>query len=238
MKARLGIIWELKAKDSKMQEIARKLNLTDTETCRQLQRLSEAQFIQKQPDATYKLTSYAKLILDTSSQLNFLYKFRGYFIDHDASLLPYEFVNRLGELSFGEYCGDTLATLNRVRKMVCDADEYIWAMSEQTESSHIQPTKEKVAKGLVLKFIMSKKLADALKNSREAELLKGSRYIERTNVTLLITEKEGVIHFRKLNGQMDYVGFFGNDPKFRKWLKDLFTYYWEGAEHWYPNVKI
>jgi predicted transcriptional regulator len=40
--SRLGILRELQLKPLKMQEIARKLDLTDTESCKQLQRLTEA----------------------------------------------------------------------------------------------------------------------------------------------------------------------------------------------------
>ena len=61
--SRLGILHGLKMKNLKMQELARMLDLTDTETCRQLQRLSEARLVQKQPDGTYNLTRYANLIL-------------------------------------------------------------------------------------------------------------------------------------------------------------------------------
>jgi len=40
--SRLGILTELQKHDAKMPEIARKLDLTNTETFRQLQRLNEA----------------------------------------------------------------------------------------------------------------------------------------------------------------------------------------------------
>jgi predicted transcriptional regulator len=60
---RLGIMLELQGVGFRMHEIARRLNMTDTETCRQLQRLSEALLIKKQPDGTYSITNYGKLAL-------------------------------------------------------------------------------------------------------------------------------------------------------------------------------
>jgi len=99
--SRLGVLHELQLKNLKMQELARKLDLTDTETCRQLQRLGEAHLIQKQVDGTYVLTPYAKLVLDTSASLDFIYKYREYFLNHNVCLLPFQFRVRLAELSGG-----------------------------------------------------------------------------------------------------------------------------------------
>ncbi len=257
--SRLGILQELLTERLRMQELARKLNMTDTETCRQLQRLSEARLIQKQPDAKYKLTAYAKLVLDTSSPLGFIYRFREYFLEHDVSCLPYEFVNRLGELSAAELSGEVMSTLNRARKMVYEAEEYLWVIAEQVDSSHAQITNEKVSEGLRLKFIMPKDFNQTVKVSPEMLLcphcrkqmiedeskLRGRvcgfcerKQLERICLSLLINEKESCVLLRRVNGEMDYVGFFGTDEKFRKWTRDLFMHYWERAEQWYPGIQI
>ena len=119
--------------------------------------------------------------------------------------------------------------------MVYEAEEYIFAMAEQSESSHVQVTNEKVSKGLEFKFIMQQSLAETIKVTPEVEYLKQRRSLQRICVTLLITEKESVVHFRRHNGEMHYTGFFGKDEKFRKWTRDLFKYYWEQAEPWYPR---
>jgi len=235
---RASILFEVEKQGLKMQQIAKSLDMTVTETFRHLQRLSDAKLVEKKVDSTYSITSLGNLATGLLSSFNFILKNGNYFLEHDVFCLPYEFVNRLGELSAAEFYGDTLATINRVRKMVYEAEEYIWAMGEQVESSHIQPTKQKVSKGLKFKFIMQKDLAKTFKNTKEVELLKGSRYLERICVTLLINEKESVVHLRRRNGEMDYVGFFGTDEKFRKWTRDLFMYYWKRAEQWYPGIQI
>ena len=61
--SRLSILCELQANGLRMQEIARRLKITDTETSRQLLRLSDASLIQKQPDGAYVVTQYGKLLL-------------------------------------------------------------------------------------------------------------------------------------------------------------------------------
>ena len=74
--SRLSILFELQAGGLRMQEIARRLKITDTETSRQLLRLSEASLIQKQPDGAYSVTEYGKLLLQFSCSFEFALKFK------------------------------------------------------------------------------------------------------------------------------------------------------------------
>lgn len=236
--SRASILFEVEKKDLKMRQIAKCLDMTVTETFRHLQRLSDAKLVEKKVDGSYAITSLGSLATGFLSNFSFILKNGNYFLEHDVSCLPYEFVNRLGELSAGEFCGEVLSNFNRVRNMVFEANEYIWAMAEQSETSHIQATNEKVLGGLKFRFIMQKNLAKTIKITPEVEHLKERKYLERIPVTFLITEKESVVNLRRRSGEMDYIGFFGTDEKFRKWTRDLFMYYWERAERWFPGIQI
>ncbi len=97
--SRLNILRELQAGNLKMQDIARRLDLTATEAFRQLERLSAALLVQRQPDGTYALTQYSKLELHLSSSMEFVLRHKQYFLTHDVWRLPLQFVNRIGELS-------------------------------------------------------------------------------------------------------------------------------------------
>src|SRR5450756_2416530 len=123
---RASILLELEKQNLKMQQIVKSLDMTTTETFRHLQRLGEAKLVEKNTDGAYSITSLGNLATGFLSSFNFILKNGDYFLEHDVSCLPYEFVNRLGELSAGEFCGDTLATMNRVRKMVYSAEKCIW----------------------------------------------------------------------------------------------------------------
>ncbi len=233
---RASILFELEKHNLKMKHIASTLDMNLTETFRHLQRLSDAKLVEKTIDGTYTITSLGILAVGLLSTSNFILKYGTYFLEHDLSCLPYEFLNRLGELANGEFCGDTLTNFNRVRAMVNEADEYIWAMAEQSESSHVQVTNEKVSKGLQFRFIMQQNLARTIKITPEVEHLKERRVLERICVTFLITEKESVVNFRRLDGEMHFIGFFGRDEKFRKWTRDLFTFCWEKAQPWHSKM--
>jgi len=234
---RANILFEIQKDDLKMQQIAKALDMTVTETFRHLQRLTEAKLVEKKVDGRYAITSLGKLASGFLTSFNFILKNGDYFLEHDISCLPYEFIDRLGELSLGEFCVDALSNFNRARKLVFESERYLWAMGEVVESSHVEPTREKVSKGLEFKFVMPKTLAKKSKDSKE-RLLVGSRYLEEICVSLLISEKEANVVFRRHNGEMSYLGIFGTDDKFHKWCQDLFAYYWEKAERWYPGIQI
>ncbi len=221
-----------------MQQLATVLDMTTTETFRHLQRLSESKLVEKKADGSYFVTPLGELAMVFLSSFNFILQNGSYFLEHPVSCLPYEFVNRLGELSGGEFCGEALSTFNRARRIVFDAEEFIWVIAEQVDSSHVQATNEKVVKGLDFKFVMQKDLAKIVKITPEVEHLKERRYLERIPVSLMANEKEACVLLRRANGEMDYLGFFGTHEKFRKWIQDLFKYYWERAERWYPGIQI
>lgn len=224
--------------DLKMQQIAKALDMTVTETFRHLQRLTDAKLVEKTVDGTYTITSMGRLATDFLSGFNFILKNTNYFLGHDVYCIPYEFVNRLSELSAAEFCKEAMSGFNRVRNMVFNAEKYIWTMAEQVDSSHIKPTQEKVSKGLDFKFIMPQELAETFANAKDTAVITGSRYLQQIPVTLVITENEASLTFRTLSGAMDYMGLHGSDEKFRKWSRDLFMYYWEKSERWYSGIKI
>ena len=76
---RLNILRELDNTSLKMQDIARKLDLTATEASRQLQRMSKANLIKRIPDGTYTVTCYGRLLLVLSSSMEFAFRHKNYF---------------------------------------------------------------------------------------------------------------------------------------------------------------
>ena len=114
--SRLQILQELQTQKHKMKEVANRLDVTATEAFRQLQRLSEAMLVQKQPDGTFTLTSYGRLVLQLSGSYEFVSKHREYFLSHDVWSIPVQFVNRLGELSKTQLILDAMDNINKGKK--------------------------------------------------------------------------------------------------------------------------
>lgn len=232
---RASILFEVEKHGFRMQQIAKSLDMTVTETFRHLQRLSDAKLVEKKVDGTYAITSLGKLATGVLSSFNFFLANGDYFLEHDVSCFPYEFVDRLGELSVSERFDGVIPALNEIREIVFRSEEFIWVINDQVDSSHVPVTNEKVRRGLKFKFIMQKDLAKTIK---DPENLKERRFIERIPAGLLINEKEAYVSLRRINGVIDHVGLYSTDEKFRKWCQDLFTYYWDKAQQWYPGIHI
>ncbi len=235
---RADILFELEKKDLKMQQIAESLDMTVTEAFRHLHRLSEANLVEKKPTGAYSITSIGSLATGFLEGFNFILNNNTYFLKHNLSNLPYQLVNRLGEISSGKFCGGVMESFNCLRQLVFDAEEYIWVISHQVDSSHVQVTNKKVMQGLKFKFLMEKGYAKEVLIDPDAECLKERRFLEQIPACTLINEKGAFLSFRGIDGIMDYSGFFSSDEKFRQWCKDLFEHYWEKAEHWYPSIQI
>jgi predicted transcriptional regulator len=213
-----------------MQEIARRLDVTATEAFRQLERLSAALLVQKQPDGTFALAEYGKLALQLSSPLTFVNRHRFYFSTHAVMRLPSQFVNRLGELSQAELGLDTIENLNKSERAFMEAEEYSWGMAEGTIPEHMSPIMdERVKKGVKMRFIIPENRLPALASPTTPKNVEG-RGLPDLPAIVVLTEKMAGVCFRQIGGRMDYAGFFGNDPAFHNWVRDLFLYYWEKAK--------
>lgn len=115
--SRLGILHELSKQDGKMREIARKLELTTTEAFRQLQRLTDALLIQKKPEGTYSITEYGLLVLQFSAFFEFIHNRRQYFSTHNVRRLPYQYLNRISELSNADFRTNLMENINSAERV-------------------------------------------------------------------------------------------------------------------------
>jgi predicted transcriptional regulator len=226
--SRLSILRELQSENLKMQEIARRLDVTATEAFRQLERLSAALLVQRQPDGTFAIAEYGKLVLQLASSLDFVSKHRDYFSTHDVMRLPFQFVNRLGELSQAKLVMDTVENLNNGERAFMDAEQYGWGIAEGTIPINMIPImNERILKGLKLKMLIPENLLSASVSPTATAKNMETRGLPDLPAIVVLTEKEGGICFRQVGGRVDYAGFFGKDPIFHNWVRDLFLYYWD-----------
>lgn len=230
--SRLNILRELQKGNLKMQEIARRLDVTATEAFRQLERLSGPLLVQRQPEGTFAITQYGKLMLEFSASMEFLFKHREYFSTHDVLTLPREFVNRLGALSQTILIMDTVESLNKGQRMFMEAEQFGWALAEGHIPAFIGPIMaERAKKGLKQKFLVPENIL-AVNAGSSSAVPKNTeiRCLPEIPMIVGLTEKEAAACFRVVGGRMDYAGFYGKDPVFLNWAKDLFLYYWDRAK--------
>ncbi len=221
--SRFSILQELKTKDWKMNDLSRKLDLTTTETFRQLQRLTEANLARKQPEGTYTITEYGRLILQITSPLAFLQKNKDYFLTHDISLLPNQFVMRLDELSKVDLISGMVESTTKISTMIGKAQEYMWGISPEPLMQQLEVISKEVPKGCEYR-VLSPQLPRKLANLENRTFL-------NPPLIMAITEKQAAVCFRLIGGKVDYASFFGDDLVFHSWAKDLFLYYWAKVDN-------
>ncbi|XHH09120.1 MAG: helix-turn-helix transcriptional regulator [Candidatus Bathyarchaeia archaeon] len=227
--SRLSILRLLQKETLKMQEIARRLNVTATEVFRQLERLSTAGLVKRQPDGAFTISDYGKLVLQASSTLDFISTHRDYFSSHNVMLLPAQFVNRLGELSGAKLSLDTIANLNRAEQAYVKAKSFGFGIAEGTIPEHMAPKMEqKMLEGLKFKFLVPQnRLPKPEEPIKTANV--GICGITELPLILVLTEEFGCVCFLQSDGKVDYSGFFWDDATFLGWVRDVFNYYWDKA---------
>ena len=151
--SRLSILRELQTKNYKMQELSRKLDLTDTEAFRQLQRLGEALLIQKQPDGAYSITPYGKLLLQFSQSFEFAFKFKKCLLTRNIWRIPDQFINRMGELSQATLSTDAIEMVNNAEQLILGAQQYLWIIGERPLSFLGAKVAEKIQQGLKVRLL-------------------------------------------------------------------------------------
>ena len=231
--SRLGILFELQTKNLKMQEVAQKLSLTHTEVFRQLQRLSEALLIQKKPEGTYAITQNGKLLLELSRSFEFVLRFRRSLLSRDFERIPYQFINRLGELSQAKLSMDTNEMINDAEQLILGAEKYLWVIGQRPLSSLNQKADEVSQKGVQVKLLFdenSRKFYDNISERRNFE----KRVVPTIPAIMLINEKMAGINILSTDKRGDSMVLYGSDPKLLKWADDLFLYFWEQGKRCFP----
>jgi len=231
---RRRILSELQKEELHVNEVAKRLEMTATETLRQFQRMSEAGLLQKIPDGKYRVTPYAKLILDISSPLDFISENREYFQDHDVLLLPPEFRARLGELSGCKLIPTTIDTINAVTEMFLDAQERIDTVTMGTESI-IKIEEQRSREGVKVRWLMHESLKPKAPSIlRSWQKPPEIRWTPTVIGHIVVTDKAALLTIRGNDGRMTYESFVGHDAVFMKWAGELFNHEWEKAKPWYP----
>jgi predicted transcriptional regulator len=224
--SRLGILHELRKQNLKMNELARKLDMTATETVRQLQRLSDARLVMKQPEGDYALTEYCKLILQLSPAMEFTFKNRDYFSSRDLWRIPYEFLNRIGELTQSELITNVADSLNSAQRIVKEAEHYIWTIGDKSLDSIAPLMLDRYNGGVKqFRFMIAENLLPPNRPSQGRVGIE-ERTLPQIPAMVICTEKEAAVCFLEADGRADYAGFFGADPMFRKWVNDFFLQFW------------
>ena len=85
---------------------------------------------------------------------------------------------------------------------------------------------ERMKRGVKMRFLIPEKRLTASFSSTTVKNVEGIGLSDLPAIVVL-TEKVAGVCLRQIGGRVDYAGFFGADPTFHNWVRDLFLYYWE-----------
>ena len=227
---RLKILSYLKVESMKLSQISKKSNISTPEMLRHIDRLNNARLVSKKADGSYVLTPFGYLVLSFIPAMNLLSKNVEYFSTHNFSPVPNELIQRIGELSNIELETGAMHVFHRVENVLSEADKYMWIMTPQILINTVPIIKERMKNEVEFRIITPK----GYKPPSDFQPIKQMNVLEKTlnkvEITIIATDKYSGIAFPDLSGKMDYsIGIGGNDLKIRKWIKDLFEFYWEQA---------
>lgn len=235
---RLTLFSEIAIEKLKLSQLTAKLSATPQETSKHLTRLRNAKLIEKDPEGLFGLTAFGKIIIvNLLPSIRFLTQHREYFLSHDISSLPLEFIERLGELQEGQYVDKVGSILTHIQQVVQDAEEYIWLMAD-----HSLGGGEYVARSGKLEssstvtwrvIVPADSSIDWTKIRADVGIHKGRieyHLIEDPNeikAGMALNEKIAGFTFPDVMGKLDFnSGFRSNNPLFCRWCEDLFEFHW------------
>jgi len=228
---RLNILRELNSTSLKMQDIARKLDLTATEASRQLQRMSKAELIERNSEGLYNVTQFGKLILSLSPSIEFALKHKKYFLNHNIWKLPPSFIFRFGELFKTTLLTEMGEVMIQWEELIRRAEEHLWIMTPQRIPSLSRVIEERHLQGVKLRFINPQQLLPTYSQVLTEHNIE-RRVFNDFDFGILAAEKEVMLALPFMDETPNPSGFFGRDPLSLKWIHDLFLYYWDQGKKW------
>jgi predicted transcriptional regulator len=238
---RLTLLSEIEVEKRRLSQLTTKLSATPQETSKHLTRLRNAKLIEKDSDGFFGLTAFGKIIVNLLPSIRFLAQNREYFLSHDISSLPLEFIERIGELQEGEYGEKVGSILVHLQQVVQDAEKYVWLMADHPLGSGeyvVRSGKLESSSTVTWRIIIP---ADSSIDWRRVTASVGSHkgrieygMIEYSNdikAGIALNEKIAGLTFPDTTGKkLDFnSGFRSSNPIFRKWCQDLFEFHWNKA---------
>jgi len=239
---RLGILFRLYDKKSKVSTIAKDLDATVPEVYRNFERLVKADLIVKESDGDYSITTYGKIICSQIPSLAFLSQNKKYFRNHDFGDLPQKFLQRIGALGAGQYIKGFVKVLEQWKDIYKNSNEYIYNILFEVPytADLLEPLVKKVSNGIKVKSIFSESSIIPKERKQALEKLGFKKLIEQglierkmrnnVQVAVILNEKEACVTFPKSGGDLDMSEmFYSDDSAFHEWCLDYFKYYWDNS---------
>ena len=241
---RIDILSEILMKNSSISQIAKKLDSTNQEIHRNVQRLEKNDFIEKNRDGNYQLTNFGLNMLKQLHSMSFLSKNKKYFKKHSLEQIPAKFIQRIGQLENSENVKGFVKVHEKWNLIYENAEKYIYnILYEVSYDSDIINTLIKLMnQGIKIKSIFSE---SAIVSTKREQVLKKNNFEKFTKLKILerkmtkenlmsvtLNEKQAAICFPDNDGEIDLsTMFYSEDPEFHDWCLDYFNEFWNKSSN-------
>jgi len=230
---RLTLLSTIAKERLRLTQLASRLSASTQETSRHLSRLEEAKLIQREPDGCFIPTSLGRSFVALLPSLKVLTQHREYFLSHDLSTLPLEFLERIGELEQCEFRHGIGGVLNHTADVFRGAKRFVWLSSDNVMDLNILGRRE-VNQNVPLRIVIPAEAVRGVSSEmsragfgEKVEL----KIVDGVCAGLALNEKRAGVTLPGPGGKLDFnSGFGGDDPKFQKWCADLFIFHWNKAK--------
>ncbi len=228
---RVKLLSEISRTKQRASQLARVSSSTVQETSRQLGRLQEAGLIERDSGGYFRLSLFGALVLRLVPSLDFVSRNREYFLAHDMSSVPEEFVERIGDLSESTFGRNAGTVFRHSEEVLSGARKYAWFLADHAVFGI----------GTVLSFIKDNDVTVRIvvqniepagdDNAESAIRVLGDRLeiriASQVPVAVAMNEKIAGVAFPGPGREVDYnSGFSSPDSRFRSWCSDMMEYYW------------
>lgn len=243
---RYVILLQLVEKAMNVTQLSKVLGLSLTETSRHLSRLGKVGLSRRDADGLHHIEDFGKVILAQLKGVKFVTKHRDYFTSHSLKGIPEKVLTRIGELLESNNLTDISATFYKIEKMIQEAEEFIWIVTDQYLINLFPFLIEAIERDVQIRSIEAKDWVapqeikqwwfskDSKRQVFEKARTNGildEKIMDRLYIYTFMSEKEvAIIAFPLLNSKFDYLGFSSRDRKTNSWCRDLYKCYWNRAK--------
>lgn len=244
---RCQILVTLNKEPMRLNQLAKKLDLSIQDAHRNTDRLEESGLVQKNSDATLSLTEFGTLVTQQLTYLQFVSQHKQFFEDHTLQTIPEKFVQRIGALKNSKYITSVAEVLEKLKKIESATKHHLKIMVTQAWADEGKNLYKLIKNNVTVHTIIGKNtiFPDELIESVITQLDKLSsrenlvqREIDKVTVAIYMADNWCAVMFPNKKGDVDMSSMFlGNDDDLMEWCNDIFEYYWKHSKPSSPISK-
>jgi len=227
--------------------LSKLLNIPVQEAHRNLNRLSEAELIQRNSSGDFYITSFGKIILVHLFSLNFISKNKKYIKEHKIENIPLNFLQSIGILSFSSFLKNSVSVYENIKIICKESEEYIYCAIPMIQSYMIDLFYPKIQNNNIrFRYVLPHQAAvpKSMHNENKHEFFhdlisKGiiqRKMTKEINTAIILSEKKALVMFSDGKGNMDMnSAFFSENNIFHEWCEDYFEFIWKHSRYYDKN---